>query len=243
MMPMTTSNSTSVKPQRWNFCRERLLRPSFCRERPLCRSVGPVELRPTLSAPGTPRRAFPTASVAPRATACKLWAFPTERIIAIGNRATCKTPPRLHSPQVCAQAASAPMRIDESASKRSSEVITADPGLTLAGAEPTQALVGLLTSELRRPAFSSIAAANGTGKASNTQTATHDNGKKRGDDLCSDRSLHNSVTAAGPSRNWRFVADFSRRTSAPEFPVCRPIGKPADHQRTLKPAGNIAAFA
>ena len=50
------------------------------------------------------------------------------------------------------------MRIDENAKKRPSEVNATDSGLTLAGAEPTQALVGLLTSELRRPAFSSIAA-------------------------------------------------------------------------------------
>jgi len=145
------------------------------------------------------------------------------------------------------------MRNDENANKRSSEVITADPGLTLAGAEPTQALVGLLTSELRQPAFSSIAAAalwsgihqnSGSVRSLATSaTAAHDNGKKRGDDLCSVRSLHHSVTAAGPSRNWRFVAERSRRISAPEFPVCRPIGKPADHQRTLKPPANIAACA
>jgi hypothetical protein len=50
------------------------------------------------------------------------------------------------------------MRNAEIAKKRSSEVISTDPGLTLAGAEPTQALVGLLTSEQRLPAFSSIAA-------------------------------------------------------------------------------------
>jgi hypothetical protein len=34
------------------------------------------------------------------------------------------------------------------------------------------------------------------------------------------------------------LSDFrTSEPAAPEFPVCRPIGKPADHQRTLKPQG------